>query len=51
VLPATINLETPDPACDLDYIPGQNRLAEVDVVMSNSMGFGGHNISLVFARP
>jgi 3-oxoacyl-[acyl-carrier-protein] synthase II len=51
VLPATVNLETPDPSCDLDYIPGENRLAEVDVVMSNSMGFGGHNVSLVFARP
>jgi len=49
-LPATLNLETPDPACDLDYIPGTSRRASVDLAMTNSMGFGGHNVSLVFRR-
>jgi 3-oxoacyl-(acyl-carrier-protein) synthase len=49
-LPATLNLETPDPECDLDYIPGVARIQDVDVVMSNSMGFGGHNVSLIFRR-
>ena len=49
ILPPTINLETADPACDLDYIPGIARHQRVDAVMSNSMGFGGHNVSLIFA--
>lgn len=49
-LPPTINLEHPDPACDLDYVPLQSVKAAVDVVMSNSMGFGGHNVSLVFRK-
>jgi len=48
ILPPTINLETPDPACDLDYIPGVARKRRIDSVMSNSMGFGGHNVSLIF---
>ncbi len=51
LLPATLNLVTPDPACDLDYIPGESRPANVDVAMTNSMGFGGHNVSLVFREP
>jgi 3-oxoacyl-[acyl-carrier-protein] synthase II len=51
LLPATLNLETPDPECDLDYIPGASRQQAVNAVMSNSMGFGGHNVSLVFTRP
>lgn len=50
VLPPTINLENPDPDCDLDYIPCQARTVQVDAVMSNSMGFGGHNVSLVFRK-
>ena len=50
VIAPTINLETPDPACDLDYTPKVAREAQVDVVMSNNFGFGGHNASLVLAR-
>jgi 3-oxoacyl-[acyl-carrier-protein] synthase II len=48
VLPPTINLETPDPDCDLDYIPYVPRRGKVRTVMSNSFGFGGHNASLIF---
>ena len=50
VIAPTINLDTPDPACDLDYTPKVAREARVDVVMSNNFGFGGHNASLVLAR-
>lgn len=46
----TINQEFPDPDCDLDYVPNQKRQAEVDVVLSNSFGFGGQNACLVFKR-
>jgi 3-oxoacyl-(acyl-carrier-protein) synthase len=49
-LPATIRLETPDPECDLDYIPQTGRIASVDAIMSNSFGFGGINAVLVFGR-
>ncbi|MBM7554040.1 beta-ketoacyl-ACP synthase II [Thalassobacillus pellis] len=49
-LPPTINYETPDPECDMDYVPNEARKAEVDAVMSNSLGFGGHNASLVFKK-
>jgi 3-oxoacyl-[acyl-carrier-protein] synthase II len=49
-LPPTINLATPDPACDLDYIPNTARRSRVDVAMSNSFGFGGVNACLVFRR-
>jgi 3-oxoacyl-[acyl-carrier-protein] synthase II len=50
VLPPTINYETPDPECDLDFIPNEARNQEIDHAMSNSFGFGGHNVSLVFSR-
>lgn len=49
-MPPTINYETPDPECDLDYIPNQSRDAELRYVMSNSFGFGGHNATLIFGR-
>lgn len=50
IMPPTINLENPDPDCDLDYIPNVARKGNVDVAMSNNMGFGGHNASLVFKK-
>jgi 3-oxoacyl-[acyl-carrier-protein] synthase II len=51
VLPPTINLDDPDPECDLDYVPNHPRKARVDVALSNSFGFGGHNATLVIRRP
>jgi 3-oxoacyl-[acyl-carrier-protein] synthase II len=49
-IPPTINLENPDPACDLDYVPNLSRTQRVDVALSNSFGFGGHNVTLVFKK-
>lgn len=48
MLPPTINQETPDPECDLDYVPNEARPFKGDYAMSNSFGFGGHNVALVF---
>jgi len=50
VVPPTINYEYPDPDCDLDYVPNQARSHHVDVALTNSLGFGGHNATLVFRR-
>ncbi len=49
-IPATINYETPDPDCDLDIVPNEGRSREVEYAMSNSLGFGGHNATVVFKK-
>jgi 3-oxoacyl-[acyl-carrier-protein] synthase II len=50
MVPPTINLDTPDPECDLDYVPNKARRADLRVALSNSFGFGGHNASLVIRK-
>jgi 3-oxoacyl-[acyl-carrier-protein] synthase II len=50
ILPPTINLETPDPECDLDYVPNAARQQEVNAAISNSLGFGGHNATIAFRK-
>lgn len=50
VVPPTINYEFPDPECDLDYVPNEARKMEVDVAMSNALGFGGHNATIVLRK-
>jgi 3-oxoacyl-[acyl-carrier-protein] synthase II len=49
-IPPTINLDNPDPACDLDYVPKEARQAELQHVLSNSFGFGGTNATLIFSQ-
>jgi 3-oxoacyl-[acyl-carrier-protein] synthase II len=50
IIPATMNYEVPDPACDLDYTPNVARKAEIKTTMSNSFGFGGHNATLIITK-
>ena len=50
IIPPTINYENPDPECDLDYVPNKSRKKDLNHVMSNSFGFGGHNATLIISR-
>ena len=50
IVPATINYEKPDPECDLDCVPNTARKADVNVAISNSLGFGGHNTTVAFRK-
>ena len=49
-IPATIGYQVPDPACDLDVVPNEGRKADVTYALSNSLGFGGHNATLLFKK-
>ena len=50
IIPPTINYEFPDPECDLDYVPNKARKKEINIAISNSFGFGGHNATLVLRK-
>jgi len=50
LIPPTINYETPDPECDLDYVPNKARQKEVKIALSESFGFGGHNAVLIVKK-
>ena len=50
MLPPTLNLHTPDPECDLDYVPGKAQWQKVDLALSVSLGFGGHNGCIAFGK-
>ncbi len=50
IIPPTINYQTPDPECDLDYVPNEARKQEIKTALSNSLGFGGHNATIVFKK-
>jgi len=50
VAPPTINLDNPDPECDLDYVPHEARQLDINIALSNSFGFGGTNGSIIFRR-
>jgi len=50
IIPPTINYKTPDPECDLDYVPNQARKGKVELAISNSLGFGGHNATIAVKK-
>lgn len=50
IIPPTINYQTPDPDCDLDYVPNEARKQEINAALSNSLGFGGHNATIIFKK-
>ena len=50
IVPPTIGLESPDPECDLDYTPGKAKTRELDIAISNSLGFGGHNVCIALRK-